>query len=256
MSLRAATASLRIQLSNTLARPIFQVLIIVEPMMMAVLAYFVRDPSDTSARFSVVLGSGLSGMWVATAFSSAGDLERERFQGTIPAMLLSATPLWLLSAGRAAGALVLSVIPVAVSLLFSALALRVEPPPGASAGGLLVSVATFGLGCHCFGLLLSHLFLLSRRTTVLQNFLEWPLLIASGVIFPITALPQGVQWLAAALPMRWAAEAAARSFTAGGLPARPLAVAVALAGAYLALAIALSGAIERRVRVTASLEVA
>jgi ABC-2 type transport system permease protein len=252
---RPVVGAVRVHLKNTAVRRLFQVMMFVQPLMVALLTYYVYDTDDVSKRFFVVIGSGLAGMWVAAAFSSAGDLERERAYGTIQQVILSPAPLWVISAARALGALILSVVPVAVSLVFTVAVLRLELPPAASYLGILLGVAAFGAGCHAFGLLLSHLFLLSRRTAVLQNFLEWPLLVASGVAFPVSLLPTAFQWLAGILPMRWAAEAAARSYSTGEVRWSLLALAVLLAAGYFGLAVALSGAVERRVRATASLEV-
>lgn len=252
---RPVVGALRVHLKNTAVRRLFQVMIFIQPLMIALLTYAIYDTEDPAGRFFVVIGSGLAGMWVATAFSSAGDLERERAYGTIQHVILSPAPLWLISAARALGALILSIVPVVVSLLFSLVVLRLGPPPHASYGGILLGILAFGLGCHALGLLLSHLFLLSRRTAVLQNFLEWPLLIASGVSFPVSVLPGPIQGLAAVLPMRWAAEVASRAYATGEIAWSLLGLSVLLAVGYGALAVALSGAVERRVRMTASLDV-
>lgn len=252
---RAMLSSLRIHLRNTLVRPLYQVMILVQPVMIATLAHFVYGDAGASS-FYVVLGSGMSGMWMATAFSSAGDIGRERNNGTIHPVLLAAVPIWVVFAGRTLGALLLSTIPVGVSVVYSMLVFGVRFPAGASAPALLLSLLVFGLGCHGFGLLLSHLFLLSRRTVVLQNFLEWPLLIASGVLIPVAALPVGLRWFAAVLPMRWGAEAAKRAYDTGGIAWGPMGLAIALTAVYVGACLALWGRIERRIRVTASLEVA
>jgi hypothetical protein len=84
MILRALVAAGRVHLRNTLARPLFQVMIVVQPVAMVLLTHYVYG-GEGAARtsFFVVLGSGLAGMWMATAFSSAGDLGRERGYGMV-----------------------------------------------------------------------------------------------------------------------------------------------------------------------------
>ncbi|QSB16736.1 ABC transporter permease [Natronosporangium hydrolyticum] len=253
---QAVVASMRVHLVNTLARPIFQVMLLIQPITMVLLTYYVYGRVDGAGAFYVVLGSGMAGMWVATAFSSAGDLGRERRYGTILPVLLADASLWLVSAGRAMGALVLSLIPIVISSVAAVLLFGVPLPGDLSVPWVLVGIAVYGLACHSFGLLLGTLFLLSRRTTVLQNFLEWPLLVASGVLFPVTALPAGAQGATAVVPMRWAAQATEQAFTTGTLDLRALGLALSSAGIALAAAVVLFRVIERRVRVTASLELA
>ena len=254
--LRAALSSLRVHLRTTLVRPLYQVMILIQPIVIATLTYYVYRGSSPDNSFYVILGSGMSGMWMATAFSSAGDIGRERNTGTIHPVLLAPTPIWLVFAGRTLGALLLSAIPVGVSVTFSVLVFGVRFPADASAAGLVIAVVAFGLSCHGFGLLLSNLFMLSRRTVVLQNFLEWPLLIASGVILPVSALPVAFRWFAAILPMRWGAEAASRAYDGGGIAWGPIGLALGITAVYVAASVALWSRIERRIRVTASLEVA
>lgn len=256
MRLQGALASTRVHLRNTLVRPMFQVTILAQPVAMVLLTRYVYDPGDPASRFFVMLGSGLSGVWVATAFSSAGDLNRERWYGTVQAVMLATTPLWLVSAGRALGALLLSLVPVVVSLTLTLTVMGLGFPQGASAWGVVLGVLAFGLACHAFGLLLSHIFLLSRRTTILQNFLEWPLLITFGILFPIDALPGPVQAAARALPMRWAGEVVGDAFVGRGVAWAALGLALGLSAVCIVAAVVLSGTVERRVRVTASLEIA
>jgi ABC-2 type transport system permease protein len=255
MILRALVAAGRVHLRNTLARPLFQVMIVVQPVAMVLLTHYVYG-GEGAARtsFFVVLGSGLAGMWMATAFSSAGDLGRERGYGTIQPVLLADVPLWVVSAGRALGALALSVVPVVVSVVVSVGVLGTALPERISVPGVLVGVAAFGVGCHAFGVLLGNLFILSRRTAVLQNLLEWPLLTVSGVLFPVTALPATVAAVSAVLPMRWGAETAWYAYNDGVLRWSSLGLALAIAAGHLLVAAMLFGVVERRIRVTASLE--
>lgn len=254
MFIHAAIASLRVHLRNTLARPLFQVILFAQPIAMALLTYYVYRRPSGGPSFYVVLGSGMSGMWVATAFSSANDLSRERMYGTIQPVLLADIPLWVVSAGRAFGALLLSVIPIVVSIVFSTCIFGISVLNNIFVPDVIFSIAAFGIACHSLGLALSNFFLLSRRTSVLQNFLEWPVLIVSGVVFPTATLPRGLQWLSAMLPMRWAAESAARSFSTAAISWDLLALAIGLSAVYFTSAVALLGTIERRVRSTGSLE--
>ena len=253
--MRAFAAAFRAHLRNTAARPMFQVVILAQPVVTGTVAWFVyREAGIPQAAAFAVLGSGLAGVWSAATFSSAGDMDRERWAGTLQLAFASPTPVWLLASARAAAVMVLSVSALAVGVGYATLVLRVpfdlQTPPA-----FWLALLLFLVGTNLFALSLANLFLISRRTAILQNFLEWPLLLVTGILFPLSAVPGWAGAVGALLPMRWAAEAVLSS--AQGLPAgRALALAAAAAAGWYLIALLLFPVVERRVRRSASLELA
>lgn len=205
----------------------------------------------------VALGAGIAGMWSSIAFSSAGDINRERFYGTLSTLFSTPASLLLVMLGKVMANGLLSTLALAISLVFSFVALRVPahiPHPLAFGLALLV----FLIAINLFALTLSSIFLLSRSTTVLQNFLEYPLMIVTGIFFPLEALPRWLQPLGWPVPLTWAAKALRWTVQAQGDSLafwEALSVEVGLAMFYLLMALLLFRLVERRVRVTASLDV-
>lgn len=257
--LNVFSSSLAIHLKNTLARPMFQVVLVAQPFVIATTAYMVyRDTPVEGFTAFVVLGGGLSGIWSALTFSSAGDINRERFYGTLEPMMAVPAPLtWIFLAKISANAL-LSLLALAISLIYSRAILGVvlELPHLLA---FMAALAVFLFSASAFALCLSTTFLLSRSTLIMQNFLEYPLLLLGGLAFPVSALPGWVQVLSALLPMRWASEAMRLALRDGGLLADywgMLGWAMASGLAYGLLALLLFGRIERRVRYLATLDLA
>jgi len=92
----------------------------------------------------------------------------------------------------------------------------------------------------------------------MHNFLEYPLLIVTGVFFPLEDLPRWLQPLGWPVPLTWGAKAlrwTVRAHWDTHAFWEALSIAAGLAALYLVLSLILFRLVERRVRVTASLDV-
>jgi len=248
-----------VHLKNTLARPMFQVVLVVQPFVVATTTYMLYRQSQVAdlAEF-VILGGGLAGIWSALTFSSAGDIHRERFYGTLQPMLASPSRLLLLFSAKISANALLSLLALLLSFVYGRFLLRVAvafPHPLAFVAALLA----FLFAANAYALCLSTIFLLSRSTLVMQNFLEYPLLLLGGLAFPVSVLPRWAQALSQALPLRWGAEAL--RLTLGAAPLEEafwssLIWTLVCGGLYFGLAGWLFKRVERRVRRDASLDLA
>ncbi|MGD8752809.1 MAG: ABC transporter permease [Anaerolineales bacterium] len=258
-SLNVFLSTLKVHMKSTLARPMFQVVLIVQPFVVATTTYMVyRDARVDDFTAFVVLGGGLSGIWSALTFSSAGDINRERFYGTLEPMLAGPTRLsWIFYAKISANAL-LSLIALLIAILYSwgILGVSLELPHPLA---FLSALGAFLLSSSTFALCLSTMFLLSRSTLIMQNFLEYPLLLLGGLAFPISILSPWVQGVSAVLPMRWGSQSLRLAMGNGTLSAEfwlALGITALIGLLYGTLALLLFGRIETRVRRLATLNLA
>jgi ABC-2 type transport system permease protein len=252
-------SSFNSHLRLTLVRPMFQIALISQPLVMATIAYMVYRRTGKEGDFTsfVLLGAGIAGMWSGIVFSSAGDIDRERSYGTLSTIFVAPSSLLVVLLGKIMANGLLSTLSLAISFIFSSIVLRLSsyiPHPLAFGLSLLVFLAAINL----FALTLSSIFLLSRSTRVMHNFLEYPLLILTGVFFPLEALPGWLQPLGWPVPLTWGAKTLRWAVQAHGDTHafwEALSIEVGLAVLYLVLSLILFRLIERRVRVTASLDV-
>ncbi len=109
------------------------------------------------------------------------------------------------------------------------------------------------------GLLPAATFVLLRNANALANPLDAPVWLLSGMLVPVTVLPQWTLPVSWALPTTWGARAV-HAATSGG-PDRaevlvPMAAALALGALYALLAVLVLGRVERRARAAATLSLA
>ncbi len=105
--------------------------------------------------------------------------------------------------------------------------------------------------------LFAALFTLSRNARVLMNFMEYPVYILCGMLFPLEELPKVLSPLSALLAPAWAVKIL--RLAVFGAPDQKFLVPVAglliLTLAYSVLAVLMFRVIDRKCRVDATLEV-
>lgn len=255
---QAFRGSLITQATLTLARPTFQIVLVLQPIVMATIAFMLYRNTTQASDFMafVVVGSGIAGMWSSIAFSSAGDINRERAYGTLSALFFTPTSMVVIMLGKIAANALLSAFSLVVSLVFAGLVLRV-PLTVAYPWVFVLGLVMFLVATNLFALALSSLFLVSRSTAVMQNFLEYPILIISGIFFPITLLPRWAQIVGWPIPLTWGGELM-RLAVGPELDTHALMRNILILGGlsvfYLGASRGLFQIIGRRVRVTAQLD--
>jgi ABC-2 type transport system permease protein len=200
----------------------------VQPVIFATIAFYMfRSGGRSGTLLYAALGAGMMGVWSTTLFGSGGMIQWQRWQGTLelgvaapPGMALVYLPFSLANAFTGMYAL-------GATLLWGRVAFGVPlhfVHPWLFALALPATVISLGL----MGLVLASTFVLYRYANALSNLLEYPVWIASGLVFSTTLLPTWTRPVSWALPPYWGM-LALRHAALGGDVWRPLAM-VALLG--------------------------
>jgi ABC-2 type transport system permease protein len=166
-------------------------------------------------------------------------LEQERISGTLVSLFVTPATRLTWIAGYVLAGVVEAALVAASLVVFDATVLDVPFRPDYPA--LLLSVSLFAVSLFGFGVLLSGVGLLVRRTSTLAN-LVYPLItLLGGVYYPVDALPSVLRQLARLLPFGYGIEAIAGAAVSGRgvaelsgqlVPLAVLAVALAAGGLY------------------------
>lgn len=219
-TLRTIAASWWVHLRNTVARPMFQVVVVFQPLAIGAITYYLyRRSTDPTALMYVIFGGGLSGAWSGIVFSSAGDIGRERGAGTLTPLAGSPASLYTIFVGKLLANALLTVVSLVISVTFSLIMLQV-PLGAARLDVILIGLVVYLFGASTFALCLSALFMLSHSTLILQNFLEYPLMLLGGVMFSPSLLPAGLEVISRVLPLRWGADILRSAFDPTATPER------------------------------------
>lgn len=191
--------------------------------------------ADTVGERADVLVPGLLALAVmSTAFTGqAIATGYERAYGVLKRLGSTALPRWLLLAAKTLAVLAVEALQVVV-LVGLGLALGWSP----SAAGLLPALGLLVVGTAAFsglGLLMAGT-LRAEATLAAANLVYVLLLVVGGVVFPLSAFPDGAAAVLELLPLAALAEGLRSAFDGGGPGLGPLLVLLAWAVAGLGLA--------------------
>lgn len=249
--------TMRIQMKNSFARPMFQFCLIVAPITNTILLYYMFKNSQMDNFMTyVVVGAGLFSIWVCICFSSIGDINRERWYGTLSIIFSAPAGFNLIILGKIIGNTVLSLVSFGITILTAILLFHAKLVI-ANIFMLFISLLIGLCAFIVFSQIFAYLLTLSRKTTLYMNCLDIPISLICGFVIPIELLPGWVWPLAYLLPPTWVVKLVRGSFDTGlttNVFLEYLAILVGQIIIYTILCHLLYKIIERRVKINASLE--
>jgi ABC-2 type transport system permease protein len=199
----------------------------------------------------VALGAGMMGIWSTTLFGSGGALQWNRWQGTLELLVAAPPPFVLVLLPLTLATSITGAYSLFATLfwgrIFFGVPLHLVHP---LAFVVAVPAAVVSLGL--MGLLMASSFILYRHANALSNLLEYPVWVATGLLFPLALLPGWVTPLSWLLAPRWGIDAI-RHAALGGPVWFPVAMCAATGAAYLVLATGFLYVFERAARARATL---
>lgn len=189
--------------------------VLVQPMLIALLAFWMlRDQGNEQIIF-VVVGSGMTGLWTAVLFIGGNSITSERWSGTLEMITAVPAPIQSIIMGKNLANVIQSLLSMIASYALASLVFGGLPhieKPGMFVLALLFAVISY----VSFGLLIAPLFVMNPTVRRFVNGLEFPVYILSGFLFPIALLPGWTTPLSYLLTPYWAARALHGASSGGG----------------------------------------
>ena len=251
-ALRVVKSGFVMNLKMLATSSFFLVTSTLQPVIFATIAFYMfRSGGRSGTLLYAALGAGMMGVWSTTLFGSGGMIQWQRWQGTLELGAGSPHPLALVYlpfslANSLTGAYALVATLAWGRVLFGVPLHIVHPLLFALA--LPVAIVSLGL----MGLLLASTFILYRYANALSNLLEYPVWIASGLVFSTSLLPVWTRPISWALPPYWGILAIRHAALGGGVWG-PLVAALALGLGCAALSTVTFRIFERLARDKATL---
>jgi len=201
--LKIIISSAKVQISQTFSRPMFKYIVLVQPLFYSFMLSLIYSNASKSDFINyVVIGTGMISLWSSVMYSSASDIDREKYIGTMVYLFSSPTKFSTILIGKIIGNTLLGVLPVIINtlLLINIFDLTIE----ISSYSFLVLILFLSLITFismAFFLCLS--FTLSRQIRVFMNFFIYPIYILCGATFSIDILPEKLKLISYLLPPTW-----------------------------------------------------
>ena len=255
--LRVLISSCKNQFIMSIGRATFQFCVLAQPIVFGfILGMMYMDQADEAFTAYVFIGSGIMCFWSSICFSSASDINRERFYGTLENLFVAPSGFEMIILGKIIGNTIWGMFSMCVSagfvLLFFDKTIVVNSLPLLSLGIFMMILSFIAIA-----FMLAGLFTLSRSARVLMNVMEHPINILCGIVFPLEALPRVLLPLSYVLSPTWAAKVIRLSIY-GGSAAEIQSSVLGLVGitvVYIGIAISAFRQIDKKARVDATLGV-
>lgn len=255
---RVLKTTMVLQMKKSLIRPMYRFCLFANPIVNTILLYemFLNSGQENFGVY-VILGAGLMGLWGCICFSSAGDINRERWEGTLSLIFVAPADFHWIISGKILGNTLLSLLAMLISFLTARILFGITINilhPLLFIIGMFTVIITFSILSE----LLAYLFTLSRKTTLYMNCIEIPIIFVCGFVVPHEALPEWLQMIGRCLPPTWAVRILRISCEAvakGDIFFKELGILLVINLIYALGTVYLVKRIEKQVRINASLEV-
>jgi ABC-2 type transport system permease protein len=208
--------------------------VIVWPILYASIAYYLLGgKDDPSLLLSASLGASVMLMWSLVVVSSSGALEQQRWQGTLELVVAAPTPLTaVIGPICVAGALV-GAYAIGATLLWGALffdvPVSIEHPLA-----FALAIPACALAVGMLGLIMAATFVLYRASFHLGIATQYPVWIVTGLLVPLSFLPDFVRPISWVLAPTWGFRAI-REAALGGTPWPDMGMCLVLSAVYLVI---------------------
>ena len=234
MTARILWAGLKFHVKNLSLSGFFILTSVFMPLLVATVAYYMfKAGGKPGTLFYASLGAAVYGIWSSTLFGSGGAIQWQRWQGTLELMVSAPAPFICVLLPLTVATSAIGIYSLVATLVWGrfvfGIPFSIEQPLA-----FLVAVPATILGLGLLGLLFATTFVLYRNANALSNMLEWPVLLVTGMLVPLSQLPGWTHPIAWLLAPSWGVHAI-RDAALGGTPWPDIAMTVALGGLYLAL---------------------
>jgi len=251
-SFRLVVAGWRFHVKNLTLSWFFLLTTIFMPVLIATIAYYMfKAGGRPGTLFYASLGAAVYGIWSSTLFGSGGGIQWQRWQGTLEVIVCTPAPFILVLLPLTLATSTIGLYSLASTLFWGwavfGIPFQIDQP-----FAFLVAVPATILGLGLLGLVFASTFVLYRHANALSNMLEWPVLLVSGMLVPLSLLPAWSHWISWALAPTWGVQAI-RQAALGGTPWPDIGMTLALGAIYLVIGTIALGNFERRARKEATL---
>lgn len=199
-------ASAIVHMKQAIARSMFRYCLFLNPLCNAILlGLMYSQKSNPEFTLYAVLGTSLSSFWTIICFSSVADINRERYLGTLPILFTSPSGFKKIMFGKLLGNSLWGLVAFLLNVFFVSLLFH----RFLAVKSIILLVMVIILAVLTFvsvGMVMCSVFTLSRSAGLLMNFIEYPLLLITGMVFSLDYIPLYIKWFSYFLSPTWVME--------------------------------------------------
>jgi ABC-2 type transport system permease protein len=177
------------------------------PLLVATVAYYMfKVGGKPGTLFYASLGAAVYGIWSSTLFGSGGAIQWQRWQGTLELLVSAPTPFVCVLLPLTLATSAIGIYSLTATLFWGrvvfGIPFSIEQP-----FAFIVAVPATIVGLGLLGLLFATDVRPLPARNALSNMLEWPVLLVTGMLVPLSLLPGWSHPIAWALAPTWGVQA-------------------------------------------------
>ena len=153
-----------------------------------------------------VIGGGIMGMWSGIVFTSTYDITGDRRNGMLELIVGSPTSLATVEAIRTLTNVLAGLFSLGLAFI-AALAIFGYSLADINYWGVGISLLLLLFAMWCIGVFLANFLAWSRLSGSFVDYLEMPIAVLCGFMYPIRVLPDWLQIVSGIIPIRWSLQA-------------------------------------------------
>lgn len=203
---------------NLFARQVIQFSLFFQPLVYVLVSYFIFKYRGTGNLLpQIMLGSGFTGLWGTVVFSSASDIERERWMGTLELLFTSPTPFRTILLGKITANTLAGLLTLGLSYIYLWM-ISGEAIPLTNLPLFLFSLVMTLVSFISLSIPLAYLLAISRQAGAIANFLEYPVFLLCGFFIPVTQFPPVIAYIGRLFLPTWNIELFRAAFGVNTFP--------------------------------------
>lgn len=203
--MRAVLAGARMQFWRARRSPDDLQILFTTPFFTVILLGIITAAGRADLAAYAILAPVIMGLWSFSVGLAGKVLLEEKGGGTLELAISSPTSLLLVVLGRIGSITILGLLPMVETYLIASLLFDIDVHvfhPGLFIAAALAT--TFAMACT--STLISAWFVLSRGGGMFANFLSYPVYILSGVMVPVSFLPDWIEPVSHVVFLTWGVE--------------------------------------------------
>jgi ABC-2 type transport system permease protein len=211
------------------------------PLVYASLAYFMfQAGAEPEALLLVSLGATVMGIWSITTVDAADSIQRQRWLGVLELLVAAPTPFWAVLLPITIASSAIGIYSLVSTLLWGRLVFGIPlhlEQPFLFALSIPPTIVSIGL----LGFVMASMIVRFRAGWAVGNMFEYPVWLVTGLLIPVTLLPDWVEPISWVLAPTWGMRALSDSAFAAGSPLVDIAMCLVLSAVYTVLGAMLLG---------------
>lgn len=192
-----------VQMRQSIARPMFRFCVFINPIFSGfLLGMMYQNKNLEDFMLYAFVGSGMAIFWRSICFSSASDIDREKWMGTLPILFTSPIGFKIIILGKILGNTIWGIFSFSLNMLVVYVIFGFPIYLYSTSYFFAIAFLTV-VSMVSISFLLCSLFTLSRKVRVLMNFIEFPMMILTGMLFPINILPDSLKYISYLISPTW-----------------------------------------------------